>query len=157
MRETLAEIKNSKRKITIHLLKKTECEKKEIKDIFKGAKTVQWINRILNEMNHSGLILYRTGEKGEELIRLDKTKIVVKRATDKFKPDLVYMLLILAFSITIPTITRPFLVPYISLSLISFMMGSVFSVMMIVVYFAYKIFKTPETMQFFYKRPPENT
>ena len=136
----LIELTNSRRKLVFFLM---GGEKSEY-DIRRHLSTVTttWVNKVLETLNHSGVILNRMSEDNEKMFSLNKENIVIRRTTDKFVFDFFYIIAILIVSF----IMSIFVVS------IQFLFGSLFTVILISVFMGYRLFRTPDMKKVFYKK-----
>lgn len=151
MHATLVEITNSKRKVISHLMRKKECTRQELRDIFGKSITRQWFHQMIDGLNHEGVLLSRTGKMGEDLVTLDRTKIITRRETDRFKSDLILMAVVMGICLMI-TFAFVYTVVIIITSAIMFMVGSAFSLFLVTLYITYKVFRTSDVVRYFYKK-----
>ncbi len=132
----LTELKNSKRKLVLFLMKGPKTIY-EIRDQLKVSD--KWAKKITDDMNHNGVVSFRINGKTEEkTIILDTDKVKIRHKSDEFVPDLLVIIGTIFTSFLISSVMGPV-----------FLFGAIFAVIILTFRIMYKIFKIADIRQVF--------
>lgn len=149
------ELTDTKLLVVKYLNKKGYVPWDDVKDYIKSIKgdvTNRWIRRVFTELNHEGLITYRSNKEGGREVKLDNDKVHVEYERDKFVPDISFMLFGFLVAVIMSTLATSFeIVGEISY----FIFGVTYMFMVFISIMIYKIFKTPDLKKFYYYKLKE--
>ncbi len=140
-----AEVTASKRALLLHVAEKKQNEMPyyEVKDFFKRQRknniSDRWINMLVDDLNHCGVVSFRNQPDSGRMVRFDLSKIFVRYERDKFIPDLGFFGVFAVFSLAVSLVLLSLYAFLVSVSWAAAFSG----------YFFLKIARTPDMKKVF--------
>ncbi len=133
------ELVHSKKRLILYLAKQNSKPMYKIRNHLKI--TNRRVNKICEDLNHAGILSFRTDNNGDKNVILDTKKIITKYERNKFVPDLIFLAVILSVGSIIALLTS-----------ITFGVGVLFSITALLGWILFKTAKTPDMKKIYYKK-----